>query len=68
MPSYLGQNEEIKSLDENIQRKKGDTYSDLSLNQNDHIQIKRPSAPNKIINNDISHKDDDYGEGGCYVF
>ena len=67
MPSYLGQNEEIKSLDENIQRKKGDSYSDLSLNQKDYLHIKIPSTPNKIINNDISHKDNDDG-GGRYVF
>ena len=68
VPSYSGQNEEIKSLDESIQRKKGDSYSDLSLNQNEYVHIKRPSAPNKTINNDISNKDSDDDGGGCYVF
>ena len=60
--------QEIKSLDESIQRKKGDSYSDLSLNQNEYVHIKRPSAPNKTINNDISNKDSDDDGGGCYVF
>ncbi len=69
MPSYSGQNEEIKSLDESIQRKKGDSYNDLGLNQNEYVHIKRTSAPNNTINNDISYKDnDDDDGGGCYVF
>ena len=69
VPSYSSQNEEIKSLDESIQRKKGDSYNDLGLNQNEYVHIKRTSAPNKTINNDISYKDnDDDDGGGCYVF
>ena len=66
VPSYLD-HDEIKSLDD-IKRKTGDSGSDFSLNNNQYIYVKRPSAPNKTINNGISPKDNDDDGGGCDIF
>ena len=67
VPSYLD-HDEIKSQDDGIQRKTGDSCSDFILNNNQYICVKRPSAPNKIINNGISPKDNDDDGGGCDIF
>ena len=62
VPSYFDQSEDIKSLDDGVQRR-----NDFSLKNSEHVYMKRPSAPNNKINKDINQKDNE-DDGGCYIF
>ena len=62
VPSYFDQSEDIKSLDDGIQRR-----NDFSLKKSENVYMKRPSAPNNKINKDNSQNDNE-DDGGCFIF
>ena len=63
VPFYLNQSDDNRSIDEGLQKRKEQSFTDFNLNNIDKEVYKRiPSAP---VNN---NKKDIEDEGGCYIF
>ena len=63
-PLYLNQSDDIRSIDEELQKRKEQSVIDFNLNSIDKVYKKVPSAP---VNNK-NNKNDIEDEGGCYIF
>ena len=67
VPSYSNQSEDDKSTDEDVKGKRGESYNDLSLKNNEKIYMRSTSASfNKKIKDKNKNINED--DGGCNIF